>query len=476
MTYPAVIFWLLFFRGALSSQRTLLLLLFSSLTFGSLAVLPPELTAGSSFVPKTMFALLIVLKVLVPAIAAFSPRAIELARFQNMGFLLAFLVIGLLTTVFMPRLFAGVIEVVPLKVLGFSRSEPLQPSQGNITQSIYLSVSVAVAGATALMARSPRFPEQILTAVLVGGIVLLASGIIDMVVSAAGQAALLDPFRNAGYALLTNAEVLGVRRVVGLMPEASSYGSTCVALGSALAFLRPLYAAGFYRRLASVATIMLFGMALLSTSSSAYAGVAFFSITYVANVGQRLAGLSTIGCNGLVAEFCIAIIGMVIILLILLLSPEAFDPVQRFLDEIIFNKATSDSFAERSFWNEVGWNAFLSSYGLGVGLGSARASNYFIAVISNTGFIGSSCFLIFLIQTLLRRTFQSRQASALASALKFTMVPSLCMAALGSATPDFEPWLGIIFGAITGLAMRKDEKAFVARHVEVSQVQNRAFG
>ena len=49
----------------------------------------------------------------------------------------------------------------------------------------------------------------------------------------------LEVFRTATYALLTDVAILDAKRVVGLMPEASSFG------GLALAFLASLY---FFRR------------------------------------------------------------------------------------------------------------------------------------------------------------------------------------------------------------------------------------
>jgi len=475
MTYPAFIFWILFLKSTVSSQRTLLILLFASFTFGSLAVLPPEITAGSSFVPKTMFAVLIITRFLAVPLLTFSPRVIELARAENLGFLLAFLLIGLVSTIFMPRFFADTINVVPLKFVRFASSEALQPTQANLTQSIYLSVSVAVTFATALMARSPQFPRQLLSAALVGGVVLVGSGIADIVATAAGQSALLDPFRNASYAMITNAEIGGVRRVVGLMPEASSYGSGCVAFAAAITFLRPLYPAGFPRTAASLTALALIGMALLSTSSSAYAGLAIFGAANALNVGRRMTGGSAIGLTGLGVELSVAFLAIIGLLLALILQPDAFDPLLRIIDEIIFNKATSDSFLERSYWNDVGWNALWSTYGLGVGLGSTRASNYFVAVISNTGLLGAGCFFIFLLQTLFRRSSASPQSSEMVSALKFTIIPSLGMAALGSATPDFEPWLGLIFGAITGLSLQPGYGSHVTRYADVTPYHDRAI-
>jgi hypothetical protein len=453
MTYPAVIFWILFPLGVVAGQRTLLILLFSSFAFGSLAVLPPELTGDRSFTPKTMFAMLLVVRFIAPSLFVAPRRLAELARSNNLGFLLAFLVISLVTTIFMPRLFADTMDVVPLRgVLRFASAEPLTPTATNFTQSIYLSISVMVTFAAALMARTPQFASQLLTAVLVGGVVLFASGVVDMTATALGLSALLDPFRNASYAIGVNVEIAGVRRVIGLMNEPSAFGSTCVTLAAALVFLRPLYAAGLPRVAATLTAVSLIAMALLSTSSSAYLGVAIFGAANILNVGRRMIFASAVGRSGLVPELVAVFVSIIVVLAALVFQPEFFDPLLRMVDEIIFNKAMSDSYLERSFWNQVGWNAFWSTYGLGVGLGGTRASNYFVAVLSNTGFLASGCFFIFLLQTSFRRSLVSMRSSELVSALKFAIIPSLGMAALGSATPDFDAWLGLIFGTITGLS------------------------
>jgi len=255
--------------------------------------------------------------------------------------------------------------------------------------------------------------------------------------------------------MLTNVEIAGVRRVVGLMPEASSYGSSCVAFAAALVFLRTSYPAGSSRLFTSLTAIALIAMALLSTSSSAYAGLTFFGAAYMLNLGRRMASASAAARSGLSAEVTVGFVSTIAFMFVLLAAPETFDPLWRIIDEIIFNKAQSDSFLDRMYWNQVSWNTFASTYGIGVGLGATRASNYFVAVISNTGFLGSSCLFIFLLQTFFRRCNASPAANQIVTALKFTIVPSLGMASLGATTPDFEPWLGIIFGAIMGLSLQR---------------------
>ena len=103
---------------------------------------------------------------------------------------------------------------------------------------------------------------------------------------------LLEPFRNAEYAFLTNDAVgAGVRRVVGFTPEASAYGPICVEFAAATALLRTLYAEGRQRMFATIIAVSLVVMALLSTSSTAYGGLAVLGLVYAGNWIRRAAFL-----------------------------------------------------------------------------------------------------------------------------------------------------------------------------------------
>jgi hypothetical protein len=50
---------------------------------------------------------------------------------------------------------------------------------------------------------------------LAGGISLIVAGIADFALTNSGHGDLLDPFRNANYALLTNVEIVGDKRMWG---------------------------------------------------------------------------------------------------------------------------------------------------------------------------------------------------------------------------------------------------------------------
>ena len=77
-----------------------------------------------------------------------------------------------------------------------------------------------------------------------------------------------------------------MRTVVGFTPEASAYGPICVEFAAAIGLLRTLYAEGHQRIFATIVAVSLVVMALLSTSSTAYARLGGIGIGLCGELGQ----------------------------------------------------------------------------------------------------------------------------------------------------------------------------------------------
>ena len=137
----------------------------------------------------------------------------------------------------MPRLFAGRVDVIPINV-EVPDPQPLAPTSANFTQSAYMVLSVGLIYACAVVARNNEFRRHFLRANLVAAAMLVLTGVLDLATQGTD---LLAPFRNANYALVSDAAILGSKRVVGLMPEASTFGAACVGILSVLVFLRPSF-------------------------------------------------------------------------------------------------------------------------------------------------------------------------------------------------------------------------------------------
>ena len=130
------------------------------------------------------------------------------------------------------------------------------------------------------------------------------------------------------------------------MSEASAYGAACVTSAVNLFFLQFIFK-GYGRALAAVTSVLLFALAILSTSSTAYAGLGFA----ISLIGLYLShrGVS----RGLIQDFNlprIAVAFMCTVLLIIAVAsvdPSMADYTYAMLDATLFDKTTSSSYLER---------------------------------------------------------------------------------------------------------------------------------
>lgn len=462
MNYPALVFWVVIAGSAMMRPSTILVLLLASVPFASLALLPPDMIGGLSILPQEMFAVVLMLKVLAPEVMAFSPKLLNALRLRNLGCLALFLLVGIIATLIMPRLFQGDIVVVPMHFNGIDGI--LAPVAANFTQAGYVTMSVVTTIAVALMVDDRRFVRTLLLGMLAGGLVCLVTGLIDMAAASAGLENLLQPFRNAGYAYLTDTDISGVRRVVGFTPEASAYGPICVEFAASLVFLRDLYPSSRQRVLAVSVAISLIVLALQSTSSTAYGGLAVLALMYAVNFVRRAIVNSPFAQRSLLWELLLGFGVIIALLVILIVRANLLDPLINLVNEQILNKPSTGSFVQRSHWNSVAWDAVGSTIGLGIGFGSTRASSWVVAVVSNVGVIGAAFMGIFLLQTFFRRA-SSRDlwSEELMSALKFALLPALAMIAINEPGPDFGLWMSVVFGMITGVGALQSSTSSILR-------------
>ena len=156
--------------------------------------------------------------------------------------------------------------------------------------------------------------------------------------------------------------------------------------------------------------------------------------------------------DGLKWEAAVALGAALVILGIVALRPDIMDPVYERIDAVIFKKTESESYAGRMMWTRVAMQAFLATDWLGVGLGSARTSNWFAAVLSNTGIFGAALLAGFILRLYFRRCRGANpRTTEIVTALKFSLVPGFAMAALAATTPDIGFGVAAALGLITCL-------------------------
>lgn len=430
----------------------------------TLQMLPGD-SGGVNVGPQLICAAILIARILlqkgnmVRAVAA----AIDLRR---VGFFTAFVVYGMLSAVALPRIFEGQIEVIPLSgnLLGPSL---LAPSAGNITQIGYLLMSFGSAVAFAVAGSNRVFREQFMMATLAGGIALIATGIIDLATYVLGLSSLLEPWRTVSYALLTDNEVLGVKRVVGLMPEASAFGASCVVAAGTLTFLRPCYGSRARRIVVPLTIGGLLVMVVASTSSSAYIGLAIYGLVFAANWLVRLLSKKALARADLKIEAALVGGGVLALLCVLLVSPATLNPAFDMLDKLLFQKSSSDSYYVRTMWTMTGWNAFLSSGLLGVGFGGLRTSNWFVALVGSVGVFGTMLMFGFILVTSLGYSASmSDELLEFRRGLAFSVLPGLVMSFFIGVTTDIGIAGGAAFGMLAATNMRPSivpEQALLAQ-------------
>jgi len=452
-------FWLLFGWILLARRPAMLALLFCSMAFGAFSVLPPAFTGGITVLPRMVCALALLAAILfgqngwAKAWAAISdPR--------RLGLLSAFMIVGVLASLFMPRLFAGQVTIISLNS---TLPELLRPSPTIYSQTIYLTVSYCIALAVCLSAERPEGQRRIANAVVAGALTAFVTGLLDMATHGTG---LLDPFRTATYKMLTTGEILGTSRIVGLMPEASAYGGLCAGLGAASYFFcRTIDPAGLWGKIARITPFLALTMAALSTSSTAMLGLGMFGLVAVLDWLIRFTRDSAPPERAaLFREFVAAALALIAIGVIAVLNSGLFRPMMDMLNLMVFEKSKSASFAERSMWNTVSLHAFAQTYGLGLGIGSTRTSSWPVALLAGTGIAGALAMGAFLLRFLTAAppTGADRLHRQMLYGARLSWLVAFVPGAVSSPSVDFGVLSATLFGIMAGLPLA-DRKATARR-------------
>ena len=150
---PVGIFWSIALWALFQQKQVLVYLFFASMPFGSFAAIPTELTSGLTLTPTPIAAMLLIARELGSARG--SRKAIDAAlKPSGLLLLLLFWLVAGIVTAFMPRFFAGVVEIVPVRVSDLAITAMLAPTIQNLSQFVYISISVLTVFAFASMLRA----------------------------------------------------------------------------------------------------------------------------------------------------------------------------------------------------------------------------------------------------------------------------------------------------------------------------------
>jgi hypothetical protein len=233
------------------------------------------------------------------------------------------------------------------------------------------------------------------------------------------------------------------------MSEASAYATVCMAFLAQL-LLQPgkPKALGGGSAVKWVLTAAMFALAYMSLSSGGYVGI---GALVAVGLGLMAFDAATLKRGALIG---VLVAGAVVCVAVALWiwQPAVFHKPYAMIDQLVFHKTASDSYIERSEWNRIAYQAFLSSYGLGAGMGSVRASSWIFALLSNIGLPGVLLLGGFMVQVMLAggRTMRPDH-SRLMLAAKLALIPNLVIASLSSTSVGYglgPAWLLALAAAV----------------------------
>jgi hypothetical protein len=432
--------------GLLTSSNDKIILIFLiCFVFGGTATMSLTALGGAPILPAVLFMPFIFWKAINEQSAG---SGIKQFAYPKAGFWLLLLVLyELLTAYTLPRLFKGETLVFMVDRGTFKGIElmPLKPVSTNLTQSVYSVLGLMTYYATSQLINSKERHIAFRNSILViSGINILAV-LIQLGESYLGLPAILAEVRNADYAMFSNYEVGGLIRLQGTFPEASSFSSFTLPL---FAFAFTLYRHKAIPLYSGTLAILIFCLLLLSTSTTTYFSLGLYLISiFFSFLGQAFSKGSQVKIGkvgGIVWLF------LVLICLSFLINPDLITRIYDFFDLTLFNKLESSSGKERSAWNWQGVSNFIETYGIGVGFASNRSSNFFVALLSNVGILGTSLFAAFIWKTALSPTgsTDSPESQIIIAAKNALLISSFSMFA-SSAFADPGMFF-YVFAAVAG--------------------------
>ncbi|MCC5611743.1 hypothetical protein LC612_34670 [Nostoc sp. CHAB 5834] len=442
----------LLWRASILSLLQMTLLF--SLMGGSAAIILSGL--GGSTIQPAIFALgFLFVKSVLPG--AGQAQKFEFAV-KDLAFLAVFIFYGIAGALILPRIFAGVIDVTPLRPIpdGYIYAAyPLGFSSQNITTAVYLFATfiAALGGHIACQKQNAEVVIAKTAATICAVHALL--GLSSVALAGTAWVSVLQFFRNGFYAQLDQA-IDGFVRMNGIWPEPAVFSAYGFAW---LAFTTELWLRNVEPKWTGPGAAILAFALLISTSTTAYIGLSAYAIIialrmifFPVSVSMRKALiLLSAGMSGVAA-----------ILALLAVSPDTAASFADFVAKFTVDKASSSSALQRGFWAKQGIDAFWATGGLGAGPGSFRSSSIITAIIGSTGLIGVVALLIHLVRvfkphyksTYLRVEDQRRAAGVAAS---WAAVIMLIPAGFSAASPD----PGFVWGFFCGFALALRQPTFV---------------
>jgi hypothetical protein len=359
-----------------------------------------------------------------------------------LGLLLAYLGVSALGASVLPIFFEGMPVNLLVELFGIDSLAPLRISISNVVQPLNLLAHILVLLFMLQAVQRQSGPRGI-TAGAVGALVLvLGIGFYEQWAQLNGSASLTKLLaNNQGYSQAPIAEKMMWYRI-GLPFSEPSYASTYLAANTVGLWAVTLLGRGWWWAwfAALISTLGLFNS--LGSTGLAAAGVAMAVLCFWV-IGQALRR-----CTDRGRRLRAAVMGAVLVLLgtwgVELYNQSSIKPnVGALIDHYIVDKVKQQD-GVRELSNKRALEIVQETYGLGVGMGSNRASSFMASLISNTGVLGALLFCSML-ASLLWRYIKAPQLTDM-QIFTATALPTATLAmSLGIPDLNLPVYWGFIF-------------------------------
>ena len=311
---------------------------------------------------------------------------------------LCMVIYGIIGAFFFPRLMFEKTQIFPIGSTAYAETGwtvPLGPVSGNLTQSIYLTTDLVCYIVIASVCSTLRGFDSIVTAFIIYATSNAFFAATDILTYVTGTQYILDPIRNAQYALHIEENIGDLKRITGSFTETSSFAQATVGI---FGFTGTMFLCNRNKYYSGILSLISLILLIISTSSTGIV-VSAAMIGILSVTALRISFRSN---GGLVSAAFLAFFPVALILLtmILFINTSAYNAIVNYIDLLVFNKSSSSSGLERDAWNQVALQNFIDSGGLGVGLGTTRTSSFPLALLSNVGAPGTLLYLIFITTSL----------------------------------------------------------------------------
>ena len=321
----------------------------------------------------------------VPTLLGRTPR-----QRRAIAWLAAAVAVAVGGAVVLPRMFAGAAVLSPR--LDADAAAPLSFSTGNVAQAVYLLLNAGLLWYAAQTAGDAAGVRAVVTATRAAGAVVVGIAAYQFAAAYTGLPFPDDVlYSNTAYVMQHGTRVMDLPRLCSTFTEPSAMA--VFGVGYLMFLAADVPPVGRVAVMVRVGLIVLTVATLaLSTSSTAYVGLAGVAAWAVARfvAGPLIVGRPNHRAIGAVVFAGIVVGG----------SYAASPTLQELVRKMVLEKDESSSYDERSGADTFSTQLARDTWGVGVGLGSNRASSFGPSMLSTVGVYGTAALAGAMVQLL----------------------------------------------------------------------------